>query len=73
MPTPSDWTTALDDRLVERLTHCLLCGRRSRVRHCTIWEGAGLAIETARCPACVAADPKGDKLEAVMQQRYGSP
>jgi len=70
MTTPSDWTTAIDDRLVGRLSHCLHCGRRSTVLHCRIWEGAGLAVEMARCPACAAADPHGEKLEAVMQHRY---
>ena len=71
MTTPSDGTTAMDDRLIGRLSHCLHCGRRSAGLHCSIWEGAGLAVETARCPACVAADPHGDKLEALMQHRYG--
>ena len=56
----------MDDRLIGRLSHCLHCGRRSAVLHCSIWEGAGLAVETARCPVCVAADPHGDKLEALM-------
>ena len=71
MTTPYDWTTAFDDRLVGRLHHCLLCGQRATVMHGSIWEGAGLAVDTVRCPQCYAADPKGARLDRVMQHRYG--
>ncbi len=64
-----DWLVALDDGLCERLDHCSLCGRKG-VHWFHIWEGTALAIGTALCVRCRAADPKYDALEVVMQQRY---
>ena len=65
-----DWLVAIDDGLCERLHYCTRCGRRG-VHWFHIWEGTALAIGTALCVRCRAADPKYDALEIVMQQRYG--
>jgi hypothetical protein len=66
-----DWLTPIDDGLIERLDHCSLCGRKG-VHWFHIWEGSALAVGTALCVHCRAADPAYNVLDVVMQQRYGN-
>jgi hypothetical protein len=65
-----DWLAPIDAGLLERLDHCAICGRKG-VHWFHIWEGMTLAVGTALCVHCRAADPQYDALDVLMQQRYG--
>ena len=63
-----DWTTATDDGLVERLTHCTLCGR-TPVHLWGICGTARLALAYVLCRGC---QERGGvrQVEALFTRRY---
>ncbi len=66
-----DRTIAVNDWLTQRVTQCLLCGRRSEYLELLFVEVQGLALLTGRCVMCRARDPGMHELLAMLEARYG--
>ena len=64
-----DWTSAMDDALTERLTHCSACGQERPVL-VGIHVLDGLALATSVCRRCHTQDPQQVGVEARLRQRY---
>ena len=65
-----DWLAALDDVLVERLTHCTMCGRRCPRGWMDVWTGPTLSIAYLRCTQCRDRDPASRAMETLLARRY---
>jgi len=71
VPSPRyDGTVAEDDAMVERLTACLLCGRRPEVLAIDRVAVGALALSIARCLRCRNTDPTDTRLDTLLEQRY---
>ena len=68
----ADWLTAIDDLLVSRHAHCLLCGRPTPgdAWHAVCEVGHGHAIAYTLCLHCKAHDSNRDQVHALLVQRY---
>lgn len=73
MTNVHDLLVAIDDQLTARVTRCTTCGR-TPVTHNVQWvsqvPGSTLVVAAAQCARCVAADPGGKVLAALMRRRY---
>ena len=72
-PAVGDQTVAFDTMLVERLTHCTLCGRPSLGHH-GLWAGWGpvrrVTLAYLVCARCRVHDPHGVAVDAKLRRRY---
>jgi hypothetical protein len=65
---PLDYTVAVDDQLVQRPTHCLLCGLRlGEMRHTGWWCVHGVCLLVTRCLPCRRDNAR---MQALLEARY---
>ena len=66
-----DLLVAWDDQLTARVATCTTCAR-TPVQQTVMWvsQGSPLTVAAAQCSRCVAADPQGTGLVALLQRRY---
>lgn len=64
----TDWLCAFDDGLVERLTHCTLCGRQP----VSLWGICGTLRAAFAYVLCRACQERGGvrRVEVLFAQRY---
>jgi hypothetical protein len=69
----TDWLSAVDDHLCQRLRCCTDCGQATT----TVWVGVvelahHRSVAYAICPRCKAKEGGEDALRARLERRYAS-
>jgi hypothetical protein len=65
------WTVAFDDGLVQRHTHCTLCGRTA-LAYWGLCLVNTLVVAYTLCRPCRQRDTDFHHIEACLEARYGS-
>jgi hypothetical protein len=71
-PPPGDELVLHDDIATLRWLHCTLCGAqfgRDRI-DVDAWRSGALVVAVLLCPACQAAPQRGERVDALMRERY---